>query len=230
VESTRHVNVLGALGVRPHDHFAGTGRRLLAHLAVYGPRELRSIIYADLWSEVPEQRARANLRRALWQLPEGWVLADGPDLILDAAIDLQEARTVADRAVRDGTMSWDEVNLVSRDILPGWCEDWVVSEQESFHLLRTQALEATCRRAAAQRDFTLATHAGLRAVKSDPLRESAVEALVEATMYEGNRCLALRHYQTFADMLVKELQASPGQRLQLLISAMLGHSPPVDPP
>ena len=191
MESTRHVNVLGALNVRPHDRFSGVGRRVFAHLSVCGPRELRCVVYSDLWSELPEQRARANLRRALWQLPDGWVVADGPDLILNATIDLQDARTVAHRAVRDGIMSWDEVNLLSRDILPGWFEDWVVAEQESFHLLRTQALKATCRRTAAQQDFTLATQAGLRAVKSDPLRESAVEALVEATICEGNRCLAL---------------------------------------
>jgi hypothetical protein len=46
---------------------------------------MRSLVYSDLWPDVPEARARDNLRRALWQLPRGWVRVEGPDLVLDAA-------------------------------------------------------------------------------------------------------------------------------------------------
>jgi DNA-binding SARP family transcriptional activator len=111
--------------------------------------------------------------------------------------------------------------LLDTDVLPGWSDDWVVDERESFHLLRTQALEAACRRATSQRDYTLATQAGLLAVQSEPLRESAVEALVEAALREGNRRLALHHYQAFAETLSRELHVVPDQRLQVLVRGLL---------
>jgi DNA-binding SARP family transcriptional activator len=222
VETQRQVTVLGSLGLRPSERMTGIGRCVVAHLALQGRRQMRSLVYSDLWPDVPEARARANLRRALWQLPRGWVRVEGPDLVLDAGVDLQEARRVARRTVRDGVLTWEDMALLDRDVLPGWSDDWVVDEQESFHLLRTQALEAACRRATSQRDYTLATQAGLLAVQSEPLRESAVEALVEAALREGNRQLALHHYRAFADTLSRELRVVPDQRLQVLVSGLLG--------
>lgn len=220
-EPPRQVIVLGTLALLPHDRMTSVGRRVIAHLAVGGPRQLRAHVWADLWPDVPEDRARANLRRALWQLPAGWVCADGLDLVLQAGVDLDHARQVGRRTVRDGVLTWDDMTLLARDVLPGWYDEWVVDEQESFHLLRTQALEVACRRATSLRDFNLATQAGLLAVQSEPLRESAVEALVQAALREGNRSLALQHYQAFADMLSRELQAVPDRRLQVLVSGLI---------
>lgn len=217
----QHVMVLGTLELSPHERMTGIGRQVVAYLAVRGPRRLRAQVCGDLWPDVPENRARANLRRALWQLPGGWVAADGPDLVLQATVDLDRALQVARRAVRDGGLTWEAMALLTRDILPGWYDGWVVDEQQAFHLLRTQALEAACRRATSERDFTLATQAGLLAVQSEPLRESAVEALVEAALREGNRRLALQHYEAFAEMLEHELGATPDRRLQVLISALI---------
>jgi DNA-binding SARP family transcriptional activator len=221
VETPRQVFVLGALSVRPSERMTGIGRRVVARLALQGHTQMRCLIYSDLWPEVPEARARANLRRALWQLPRGWVRAEGPDLALNADVDLRKARQVARRTVSDGLLTWEDMALLDSDVLPGWCDDWVVDEQESFHLLRTQALEAACRRATSQRDYTLATQAGLLAVQSEPLRESAVEALVEAALREGNRRMALHHYHAFADTLLRELRVVPDQRLQVLVSGLL---------
>jgi DNA-binding SARP family transcriptional activator len=221
MERVRRVGVLGGLGLMPPDRLSGIGRRVVAHLAVRGPCELRGVVCSELWPDMPDERARANLRRALWQLPDGWVVADGPDLVLDATTDLVEAQEIAHRAVRADVLTWDEVELFSQDILPGWFEEWVVAEQESFHLLRVQALEAACRSASIVGDHALATHAGFLAVRSDPLRESAVVALVEAHLGEGNRCLAVRRYQTFAQLLDEELHVQPGDDLERLVSPLV---------
>jgi DNA-binding SARP family transcriptional activator len=174
-----------------------------------------------LWPDVPDERARANLRRALWQLPDGWVVVDGPDLVLDATVDIAEAREMANRAIRGVALSWAEVELLSRDLLTGWFEEWVVVEQECFHLLRVQALEAACRNATEAGDFALATRAGFMAFQSEPLRESAVAALVEAHLGEGNRGLALRHFSTYAQLLAEELHVPPGEDLERLVSPLI---------
>ena len=62
--------------------------------------------------------------------------------------------------------------------------------------------------------------AGLSAVCAEPLRESAVLALVEAHLGEGNRFEAVRRYQAYADLLHRELNAEPGNDLAILISPL----------
>lgn len=197
------------------------GRRLVAHLAVRGPVEFRGIVCAQLWPDVPEDRARANLRRALWQLPPGWVRVEGPDLCLDASVDLPDAQLLATRAVAGERVTLAEVMLLSCDLLPGWYEEWILAEQERFRLLRVQALEAACRTAAMAQDHAIAAQAGLAAVAAEPLRESAVTALVEAHLIEGNRVEALRRYRTYSRLLEKEIGAAPGAVLTQLVTELV---------
>ena len=66
MEPTRRLEVLGGLGLRRLDRLSGIGRRVMAHLGVRGPRQLRGLLCAELWPDMPDGHARANLRRALW--------------------------------------------------------------------------------------------------------------------------------------------------------------------
>lgn len=218
---TRRVGVLGGLGTRPAERLSGAGRRLLAYLAVKGPRANRLLTGTELWPDVSETRARANLRRALWQLPRQWVRPDGLDLQLDAAVDLQDARRVADQALASACVDPDGVELLKHDLLPGWYEAWVLDEQDQFHLRRIQALEAVCRTATEAGAYPLATGAGLAAVCAEPLRESAVTALVEALVREGNRVEAARRFRAYAVRLRQEIGAAPGDDLVGLVRPYL---------
>jgi DNA-binding SARP family transcriptional activator len=218
----RRVGVLGSLGIYPADRLSGASRRVMAHLAVRGPQQLRTVVSSELWPDVPENRARANLRRALWQLPVGWVAVDGPDLVIDASVDLTDATLAAERAVAGEAIGRDEVELLARDLLPGWYDDWIVGAQQRFHLMRVQALEATCRTTARCGDLTLATHAGLAAVTAEPLRESAVQALIEAHLQEGNRFEAVRRYRAYEQLLGTELGIVPSAPLADLVASVVG--------
>jgi DNA-binding SARP family transcriptional activator len=220
-DSSRHrkVGVLGRLGVYPAQRLSGPGRRTLAYLAVRGPVATRLLACMDLWPDVPERRARANLRRSLWQLPPGWVTASSWELRLTARVDLDEAIEVAGRtASGDAALQPREVELLKDDLLPGWYEEWLAPAQVLFHLQRIQALEQVCRRSARIGDYGLATNAGLAAVCAEPLRESAVVALVEAHLHEGNRYEAVRRYHEYAHLLRRELNVAPGAELEALIS------------
>ncbi|WP_370619464.1 AfsR/SARP family transcriptional regulator [Mumia sp. Pv 4-285] len=218
---SRRVGVLGGLGTRPNERLSGAGRRLLAYLAVKGPRANRLLTGTDLWPEVSETRARANLRRALWQLPHRWVRPDGPELQLDASVDLVDARRVADRALADTLVGAEAVEMLKHDLLPGWYEPWVLDEQDQFHLHRIQALEAVCRTASHAGAYPLATGAGLAAVCAEPLRESAVTVLVDALVREGNRVEAARRYRAYAQRLRREIGAAPGDDLVALVRPYL---------
>ena len=111
-----------------------------------------------------------------------------------------------------------QVELLMHDLLPGWYEEWLAPEQDQFHLRRIQALEKVCRRATETQEFGLATSAGLAAVCAEPLRESAVAALVAAHLGEGNCYEAVRRYHEYACLLRRELDVEPGAELAALMS------------
>jgi DNA-binding SARP family transcriptional activator len=223
-DGRRKVGVLGQLGIYPPQRLPGVGRRVLAYLAVNGPVVQRSLTSMELWPDLSEARARANLRRALWQLPTDWVSPTGWDLRLNAEVDLQVARQVADLALSKALLDAEQIALITQDLLPGWYEEWLTGEQEEFHLRRIQALEEASRTATASGVFDLATRAGLAALCAEPLRESAVIALIQAHLEEGNCFEAVRRYQSYAELLRLELDVGPGDYLVELVSPFLnGH-------
>jgi len=184
----------------------------------------------DLWPELPEARGRANLRRALWQLPAGWVATSGWDLRLLAEVDLDAALEVAAIALSSTQLGVEQLQLLTQDLLPGWYEEWLVGDQDQFHLRRIQALEEACRTATGAHDFGLATSAGLAAVCAEPLRESAVTALVQAHLREGNIFEAVRRYRNYVGLLRRELNVEPGDQLVSLLSQFAHSGPRFEPP
>jgi DNA-binding SARP family transcriptional activator len=209
----RRVAVVGRLGVYPMVRLSLPARRLLGYLALRGQPVARGVASADLWPEVLDEIGRANLRRGLWHLPPDWVVTLGDELLLDAETDLASAERAAARALGGAPLSYDEIALLSQDILPGWHEEWALPAQDSFRLLRVQALEAACRSMAAAGQHALATQAGAAAVAAEPLRESAVEALIDAHLAQRNRYQAVQCFRSLARRLDRELGVAPDRAL-----------------
>ena len=99
VDAKRMVGIVGRLGVYPMVRLSLSARRILAYLALRGQPVARAVVSADLWPDVPDDLGRANLRRALWHVPRGWVNSVGDELVLDAENDLAHAHRVAARAL-----------------------------------------------------------------------------------------------------------------------------------
>ena len=209
----RLVAIVGRLGVYPVVRLSLPGRRILAFLALHQQPVSRAAASAHLWPDQPEEQGRANLRRALWQLPRGWVSASSEDLLLMADVDLADARRAARRALEGGELTMTEIDLLSDDLLPGWHEEWAYAAQETFRLLRVQALEAACRTMAAAGHHALATQAGMAALAAEPMRESAAEALIDAHLAQRNRYEAARCFRDFARRLRDELGVPPDPSL-----------------
>lgn len=209
VGEARRVRIVGRLGVSPMTKLSVPARRLLAYLALRDGRAGRGRASADLWPNEPDEVGRANLRRGLWQVPAGWVEVRGDELELAADSDFAQARGVAARALADEPLTFDEIELLSADILPGWCEEWVLPTHEAFHVLRVQALEAACRTLSALGRHALAIQAGSAALMTEPLRESAAEALIHAHLAQSNRFEAARCFHALAHRLSVELGVEP---------------------
>jgi Bacterial transcriptional activator domain len=108
------------------------------------------------------------------------------------------------------------------DLLPDWYDDSLVVERERLRELRVRALERVCEPFTALRSFGPAIEAGLAAVHSEPLRESAHRSLIGVYLAEGNQAEALRAYRAYRDLLHYELALEPSARMEELIGAACG--------
>ena len=218
----KRIGVVGRLGVFPMVKLSLAARRLLAFLAIRGGQVSRQRSVDELWPDLSEDLGRANLRRALWQVPPTWIDVVGDELVLLAECDLPCARQTVSRAIAGELLEFDDIDLLASDILPGWHEEWVIAAQEEFHLLRVQALECACRSLAHDDQYALAVRAGAAAVAAEPLRESAAEALIDAHLGQGNRLAALQCFGVLANLLHEELGIEPDGALAKRISLLSG--------
>ena len=109
---------------------------------------------------------------------------------------------------------------LSVDLLPSWYDDdWVVLEREQFHQLWLHALEAMCERLIVARRYGEAVDAALAVVCTEPLRESAQQALIRAYLAAGNRFDACRQYGGYRRILDDEVGLEPPRALHDLLPA-----------
>jgi DNA-binding SARP family transcriptional activator len=193
-----------------------SSQRVLAFLALQPRPQARSYVAATLWMDFEEERAGASLRSALWRINRcghPLVAADSRALRLmpGVVVDLRECARSAHEVLRGevtaGAVRVDD--LTAGDLLPGWYDEWVVAERERFRQLRLHALEKLCQQLTAEGAFGQAVEAGLAAVCSEPLRESAHRVLIRAYLEEGNRGEALRQYEACRQVLHRELGIEP---------------------
>lgn len=162
-----------------------SSQRVLAFLALQLRPQTRSYVAATLWTNFDEERAGASLRSALWRINRcghTLVAADARALRLmpDVIVDLREGTRRAQQELRGeaqgGAARVDD--LTAGDLLPGWYDEWVVTEPEHFRQLRVHALEKLCEQLTDEGRFGQAVEAGLAAVSSEPLRVSAHRVLI----------------------------------------------------
>jgi DNA-binding SARP family transcriptional activator len=206
---------------------APSAQRVLAFLALHRRRLSRIFVAGHLWTDVSEPRATAALRTALWRVGAAdsrLVRSEGHALCLDPAVEIDVADCAGlARHVLDG----DDVALGSAalaglrdagELLPDWYDDWVLIERERVRQLRLHALERLCLALSADARHAEATEAGIAAVASDPLRESAHRALIAAHLAEGNCGEALRQYDSCRTLLRRDLGVAPSAALDALVA------------
>jgi DNA-binding SARP family transcriptional activator len=192
-------------------------QRLLAVLALSERPMPRSQVAGMLWPDVPEERARGNLRSVLWRLGSTQALAQGRShlaLRSDVEVDVRRAVRMARQVIAEDvplapTALYPLIG--SGVLLPHWCEDWVMLERERFSQLRLLALEHLGRQLLGRGRLPEATAAALAAVEAEPLHEGAQHLLIECHLAQGNRALAARHFDTYAALLKRELGLEPAE-------------------
>lgn len=203
-------------------------RRLLAYLGVR-QRCARSEAAGTLWPGSHEDRARANLRTMLWRLhrvtPEP--LVDEDDRLALAAGVISDVATLsaAATALLAGGSPVDVgpgvPALATGELLPGWYDDWVLTERERLRQTQLYALEALAERLTSQGRYSEAVQVALTAVQLEPLRESATRTLIAVHLAERNINEAVRRFELFRADLGRELGVAPTPWLERLVRACL---------
>lgn len=209
-----------------------SAERLLAVMAlIHRERGVRRATVAErLWPDAAPARAASNLRSVLWRLPRPrgralvqgnatmvWT-SEGLDVDLWAAEDIARQVSVPDPAPEPLA----DLALLRDDLLPGWTEDWLVLEQESYRQKRLHALERGAALLCEDGRFTDALAAGLDAVHAEPLRESAHRRVIQVHLAEGNHAEALRQYDGYRRLLARELGLPPSDSIRHLVAPLLG--------
>jgi DNA-binding SARP family transcriptional activator len=202
-------------------------QRLLAFVALTPRGAERSYTAFQLWPEHDEQRAKANLRSALWRLgkaPVVLVAATKSHLRLGSEVWV-DARHGVDELASGGLDSIVRASLpfqaLDSDLLPDWYDDWLMIERERLRQFRLGSLEEGARLALDQGHLVRAIQLGLAAISIDPLRESGHRLVIEAHLANGNTSDALRQYQCCTQMLANGAGQAPSPRLVTLVTGLV---------
>jgi DNA-binding SARP family transcriptional activator len=182
-------------------------------------------VAAELWMDVTDDRASANLRTTLWKARQlGAPLVDGSAGLLalspDAHTDI-DAITGQVARLLDGSTELrpddTDVRALNGELLPMWDDEWILFERERLRQLCIHGLEALARRLTALGRHAEAVDAGLSAVAADPLRESAQHVLIEAHLAEGNASEARKQFERYRLILADALGIRPGPGLERVV-------------
>ncbi|MDH3755302.1 MAG: transcriptional regulator [Acidimicrobiia bacterium] len=206
---------------------APSAQRFLAGIALLGGSANRTHLAETLWPDSPSKRGLANLRSAVWRMPDN--VREGIEKVglvvrLDHrwSIDLDTAAREA-LGLRTGTRPEAiDRSLFGNDLLPDWDEHWLIIRRERHRQLRLHALEDLAAAQITEGRALDAVDSALEAVLAEPLRESAQLLLVRAHIAAGNRCAALDQFERFRELLHAELDVEPGDELQALVATARG--------
>ena len=234
-ESVKRVSLLGDFRLSLDSGSAvalpAGAQRLLALLALRRRALKRPVVAGILWPDVSQDHAYGSLRAAVARLQRASrdvVCATFADIWLaeDVRVDLDDAALVAQRLVDDdgepfaAELRAVAVAALSRDLLPDWDDEWIVSEAESWRQLRLRALDALARRLTTDERYADAAAAAEAAIACEPLRETSRAALIRVHLAEGNQSEALREFRRYQELLRADLGLAPTPRLTELVRGL----------
>jgi DNA-binding SARP family transcriptional activator/predicted ATPase len=249
------LSLLGTLQISRDGHpltetVYGKALAVLAYLATESDNaHSRSAVAALLWPDLPEDRARHNLRQALTVLrrvigqdgatpclvQQREVLRFDPD---GASVDVSDFQNLLTR-YRNHTHAQPEqcitcmrrleeaVTLYRGDFLDSFpvtdsdmFENWMITWRQRLREDVSEALATLAAMHAAQGDTDAAIGELRRLVEIDPLHEEGQRSLMSLLWRSGNRTAALAQYTQHESVLDKELGVEPDDETTALYEAI----------
>ena len=190
-------------------------QRVVALLAMEGHLERRRVA-GLLWPETTDSRALDSLRVSVHRISRtvpGLVVATRNRLGLaeTVRIDLHDLREDLSRLPCSGNdLPPGFVHFLrGADLLPGWDEPWLLTEQEELLQRRIQVLETIAAFALQHHDTVRALEAAEAVLALEPLSERAACILAQAHAGAGNHAVAAAGLNRFIRRLGEELGLGP---------------------
>ena len=234
------VGVLGGLhltvGGRPLVGLASAkARALLVYLAVTGTAQSRSALAGLLWSDLPEEAARTNLRLVLTKLRralpghvevtrQSVALAADQPVWVDA---LEVVRLAGEPSDPDALLA--AVDLCRGEFLAGvevpgapLFDQWVVAERAACRAAMLGTLDRAVQLARERGDTDVGIQVARRLVALEPLHEEAHRALMWFLVHGDQPSTALAQYERCRSVLAEELGVEPSPATLALREEILG--------
>lgn len=230
----------------PAGHFVSTkALALLCYLAMRDGPQGREHLAGLLWGEMPEERAKANLRMALYSLQK---LLPGSLIVtrLTVTFNRDHPYWLDVEAFKSGLNTPEEqiaslqsaLDLYRGEFLeelytntaPEF-EMWLLEQREYLRLIYSRAVEKLANHYMAQADWVASIEAFRRLLAVDTLREDIHRRLMFALARNGQFEAALAQYQICRRILHEELGVEPAsettalcERIQVLRSEPHNHN------
>jgi DNA-binding SARP family transcriptional activator len=203
---------------------------LLAYLLLHRqtPQSRQHLAFM-LWPDSTETQARANLRNLVHGLQHGLphvgkrlemgtgTLGWRHDATMEVDVaDFEAAVNAADTARRSADTTGAQaqleaaVSIYRGELLPGFYDDWIVTERDRLDSLARHALDVLVDLLEAQRDYARAIVHAERLLQQDRLNETTYRRLMRLHVLSGDHAGARRVYQACVDVLRRELGEEPG--------------------
>ncbi len=202
----------------------GKAEALLYYLAVTGRPHSRESLAALLWSDVPEEAARTNLRTVLSKLrahlaPHLLITRRALAFDRTSPYELDVERFLAcvhDTAEEPYVRLKRAAELFRGDVLEGFFvqgapmfDEWLAGQRDWVRGLVIQALHGLAAHHAERSEYTAATDYLSRLLSLDPWREDTHRHLMRLLAQSGQHDAALTQYQHLCRTLQSELGLAP---------------------
>ena len=205
---------------------------LLSYLAAHapGPFHRRDTVLALLWPEASDERARAALRQALYNLRN----ALGDEVLVGRGEDevgLDAERFWSDVAGFEAALASGDregaLELYRGDLLPGFFlpdapefERWLDERRSALRRRATEAACALTEESAARGNAAATGRWAQRALELAPLDEAVARLVISSLDRVGDRAGALSQHAAFARRLDGELGIEPSPETRALVQAI----------
>ncbi|HZT41337.1 MAG TPA: tetratricopeptide repeat protein [Chthonomonadaceae bacterium] len=220
---------------------------LFAYLAYFQSRHHpREELIDRFWPEAAPEAGRTSLRTALASLrrqleppgvPAGSVLIAerahirlNPEAVRIDVDQFQQALQAASRRAPEEQIEplIAAVDLYTGELLPGFYDDWALSERERLADAYLGALRLLTRLLAQAKEFQRALEYARRAVSADPLREESHRNVMRLYAALGRPAAALQQYEEMERLLDEKLGMAPSAATRDLVKelqASVPHAP-----
>lgn len=233
-----------AVDGRPVDGLAAKAQALLIYLAIVRGAHSRSALAGLLWSDMPEETARANLRLTLTKLrkavPDQLAVtresvALSPDVAVRVdALDLCQVADQEDPGELRAALDLYRGDFLRDLSVPGAAlfEEWAAAKRADYRSRALAAMDRLLRQARDAEDLGLGVEVARRVLEIEPWREEAHRSLIWFLARAGQRTAALDQYETCRRVLAEELGVEPAAATVALRDEVArgGEEPRVRPP